>query len=68
MFKFYWKSCADVKWEEISELELHAKLYKHVKQTTPIIKEMLKYNIYILSNEEQFKIRKHTIDPNINAG
>ena len=56
MFKFYFKK---KEWEEISELEFHAKLYMHVKQTTPIIKYLLKdeENIYVNSGLE-FKIKK----------
>ena len=66
MFKFYWKKGnisfptnsldADAEWEELTELELHAKLYKYVSQTTPIIKELLQGHIYRLPNDEQFKL------------
>jgi len=54
MFIFYWKKNDD-EWHEISELELHAKLYNYVKQTTPIIKTLLSGKIYTRNNES-FKI------------
>jgi len=53
MFKFYHK--VDNEWVEITELELHAKLYVHVRLTTPVIKQMLKGDeVYI--NGDKFKL------------
>jgi hypothetical protein len=42
-------------WHEISELELHAKLYKYVRQTTPLIKQMLTGE-EITVNGDEFKL------------
>lgn len=53
MFRFYHKVGTD--WHEISELELHAKLYKYVRQTTPLIKQMLTGE-EITVNGDEFKL------------
>jgi len=53
MFKFYNK--IGNQWIEISELELHAKLYNYVTQTTPIIRRLLKEK-EVTMGTETFKI------------
>jgi len=54
MWKFYHKM-GNTTWNEISELELHAKLYVHVKLTTPVIKRLLRGE-EVTINGDDFKI------------
>lgn len=58
-FTFYYKAADGIPWEEITELEVHAKLYAHMKQTTPAIRQLLREKIYRLSTNESFRLLEH---------
>ena len=57
MFKFYVKKPGEP-WENIPEEEFHERLYVFMKQTTPVIRLLLKGEEYILPSGETFRIEK----------
>lgn len=57
MFKFFIKEPGKP-WDEIPEEAFHAQLYVFMKQTTPVIRLLLKGDDYILPNGKIVKLEK----------
>lgn len=61
IYRFYCRKTGQP-WEDITELEVHAKLYTRVRQTTPIIRLLLRGHIYHLPESDEW-IKLVAVDP-----
>jgi hypothetical protein len=61
MFKFYIKKPGE-DWEEIPEEAFHHRLYIFMRQTTPVIRLLLKGEEYVLPSGDTVKLEKQCLD------